>query len=111
LVARAAHPRIPSALLGEEAVGLVQQKYYDVVFMDCQMPVMDGFQATQAIRAAETGTTRHQIIVALTANAMAEDHEKSIRAGMDDHMTKPFMVADLNRVLRQWCTQQVARIA
>jgi CheY-like chemotaxis protein/anti-sigma regulatory factor (Ser/Thr protein kinase) len=96
---------------GEEAVGLVQQKYYDVVFMDCQMPVMDGFQATQAIRAAETGTTRHQIIVALTANAMAEDHEKSIRAGMDDHMTKPFMVADLNRVLRQWCTQQVARIA
>ena len=78
---------------------------YDVVFMDCQMPEMDGFEATRAIRAVgrrsrvgQSPTTRLPI-VALTANAMQGDRERCLAAGMDDYITKPLARADLARVL------------
>lgn len=87
---------------GEEALRMIERRGYDIVLMDCQMPVMDGFEATRALREAEAGTAKHQVIVALTANALPEDREKCLVAGMDDHMAKPFTVEVLNAVLRRW---------
>jgi len=76
---------------------------YSVVFMDCQMPVMDGYQATGAIRAYEE---RHSLprtpIVAMTANAMPGDREVCLRSGMDDYASKPLTVIELERILSRW---------
>ena len=71
------------------------------VFMDCQMPVLDGYEATGRIRAAETGD-RHVPIVAMTAHAMEGDRERCMRAGMDDYLAKPLRSEDLDAVLERW---------
>ena len=92
---------------GEEAVEAVMTLPYDLVLMDCQMPVMDGFEATRAIRARE-GTIRHTTIVAVTANAMEGDRERCLTAGMDDYLAKPFRAGDLNRVLERWIAANAA---
>ncbi|MDQ2084906.1 ATP-binding protein [Herbivorax sp. ANBcel31] len=76
------------AVNGEEAVEAIKEKNYDIVFMDCQMPVMDGYQATKEIRKMEEDK-KHTIIVALTANAMDGDNEKCINSGMDSYLSKP----------------------
>ena len=86
---------------GQEAVDVVMTVPYDLVLMDCQMPVMDGFEATRAIRERE-GTTRHTRIVAVTANAMEGDRERCLDVGMDDYLSKPFRAGDLQRVLDRW---------
>jgi CheY-like chemotaxis protein len=86
---------------GQEAVESVMTVPYDLVLMDCQMPVMDGFEATKMIRERE-GTSRHTHIVAVTANAMEGDRERCIAAGMDDYLAKPFRAGDLRRVLGRW---------
>ena len=90
---------------GHEALKMVQSIPFDLVFMDCQMPEMDGFEATRAIRAWEN-TSRvgespvSQLpIIALTANAMQGDRERCLSAGMNDYITKPLSRADLARVL------------
>jgi CheY-like chemotaxis protein len=75
---------------GSEAVTLVAAQAFDVVLMDLQMPVMDGFSATTAIRAAEGDSGRRIRIVAMTAHAMTSDRERCISAGMDDYISKPF---------------------
>jgi len=76
---------------------------YDLVFMDCHMPTMDGFAATRRIRRDEAaaGASRSLTIVALTADALASDRERCIDAGMDDYLTKPIGLDELARVLRQ----------
>ncbi|MFC4308699.1 PAS domain S-box protein [Steroidobacter flavus] len=79
---------------------------YDLIFMDCQMPEMDGFEATRAIREREQVLGRHTPIVALTANAMSEDRDRCLQAGMDDYITKPYSVADFERTLQRWCSPQ-----
>jgi len=86
---------------GQEAVAAVQRLRYDVVLMDCQMPVMDGFEATRAIRASE-GPSRRTPIIAMTAGAMAGDRERCLDAGMDDYITKPVTGAALDRGLAPW---------
>ena len=86
---------------GQEAVDSVMNVPYDLVLMDCQMPVMDGFEATRIIRERE-GTARHTHIIAVTANAMEGDRERCIVAGMDDYLAKPFRAGDLRRVLSKW---------
>ncbi|MGZ8265805.1 MAG: ATP-binding response regulator, partial [Burkholderiales bacterium] len=81
---------------GLEALTLSERQRYDVILMDCQMPEMDGFEATAVIRARETaaGSSRTPI-VALTANAMRGDRERCIAAGMDDYLAKPFKKHEL----------------
>ncbi len=82
---------------GAEAVRAVKEKEYDIIFMDCQMPVMDGYESTRRIREIEAGK-RHTMIVAMTANAMEGDRKKCIDAGMDDYLAKPL---NLNLVLKK----------
>lgn len=95
--------RVDAVANGQEAVQALRDRPYDLVLMDCQMPEMDGFQATAAIRAGKSGT-KDIPIIAMTANAMAGDEERCLQAGMNDYISKPvaFMVLEskLNRWLR-----------
>lgn len=87
---------------GQQALDALREAAYDLVLMDCQMPHLDGYQATARIRAGQAGIDSHILIVALTAHAMHGDREKSLAAGMNDHLTKPFTPEDLNLLLRRW---------
>ncbi|MEO5340301.1 MAG: response regulator [Magnetococcus sp. MYC-9] len=87
---------------GRDAVVAAGREVFDIALMDIQMPEMDGFQATKAIRQQSSG--RRLPIVALTAHAMAGDREKSLQAGMDDHITKPIDPDQLFNVLVRWIT-------
>ncbi len=93
--------RVEVAHNGLEAVAAIARRAYDLVFMDCQMPEMDGFAATTTIRDWERSGER-QIIVALTAHAMDGDRERCLAAGMDDYLSKPFERGQLERILRRW---------
>ncbi len=83
---------------GEGAVALAREQSYDLIFMDLMMPRMDGYEATGIIRSAESDGQR-AYIVALTANAMGSDRTRCLEAGMDDFMTKPFMMETLKEKL------------
>jgi len=88
---------------GAEAVARLDAEAFDLVLMDCQMPVMDGYQATEAIRTQEAARGRARIpILAMTANAMAGDRERCLAAGMDDYLTKPFKREALGALLGRW---------
>lgn len=86
---------------GSQAVAAIGKTNYDVILMDCQMPEMDGFEATAEIRRLE-GSTRHTTICALTAHAMAGDRERCLNAGMDDYITKPLTVKVLHNKIAAW---------
>jgi two-component system, sensor histidine kinase and response regulator len=73
----------------------------DVIFMDVQMPEMDGFQATAKIRDAERAKGTHVPIIAMTAHAMSGDRERCLEAGMDDYVTKPISFKEVDRILQQ----------
>jgi PAS domain S-box-containing protein len=103
---------------GRDAFDAARSDRYDLVLMDCQMPLMDGEAATRAIREwetgceRETGVKRHLPIVALTANALLGDAERCLAAGMDDHLAKPYTRKQLAAMLARWlpadCIQEVS---
>jgi CheY-like chemotaxis protein len=79
---------------GKEVLDALIRSSYDIVFMDCQMPEMDGFEATARIREMD-GAGNHRAIIAMTANALMGDKEKCLEAGMDDYIPKPIRQLDL----------------
>jgi two-component system sensor histidine kinase/response regulator len=91
---------------GHEVLSALKQVPYDIIFMDCQMPEMDGYEASRMIRQAErTSNTSWKSpvhIVAMTANAMTGDREKCLAAGMDDYLAKPVRKAELRSALMKW---------
>ena len=93
--------QVTSAYDGREALDLIEHEAFDLVLMDCQMPVLDGYETTRRIRQAEVGD-RHVPIVALTAHALAGDREKCLAAGMDDYLAKPFTTDQLAILLEPW---------
>lgn len=87
---------------GKEALMAFEHTLYDLILMDCQMPEMDGYQATEAIRRLEKGRQGRTPIVALTAHAISGDRDKCLAAGMDDYLSKPFKPEDLRQILEKW---------
>ncbi|MFM1815695.1 MAG: hypothetical protein RLZ98_2390, partial [Pseudomonadota bacterium] len=101
---------------GQQAVDAVRRSLeglaceFDIVLMDMQMPLMDGFEATATIRALKegSGAVRLPAIVAVTANAFEEDRKRCLDAGLDDYLAKPFERADLERLILRWCSSRTA---
>jgi signal transduction histidine kinase/DNA-binding response OmpR family regulator len=89
---------------GHEALAQLEKEPVDLVLMDCQMPSMDGYEATRRLRAVEEGMDppRHLPVIAMTANAMSDDRDRCLQAGMDDYLAKPLEFASLRRVLEPW---------
>ena len=88
---------------GCQALAALDRAHFDVVLMDVQMPEMDGFETTAAIRARERDTGRHLPIIAMTAHAMEGDRERCIAAGMDSYLSKPLKVPELIELLEKFC--------
>ncbi|WP_435787669.1 ATP-binding protein [Clostridium sp.] len=87
---------------GQEAVDAVSSNYFSLVIMDCQMPVLDGFEAAKIIREIEKVTGGHVPIIAMTANAMQGDKKKCLEAGMDDYISKPVKVSEIHEKTKKW---------
>lgn len=86
---------------GKEALERLAQSSYKVVLMDCRMPELDGYEATRQLRSQEK-TCHGTTIIGLTACAIKGDREKCLRAGMDDYLSKPFWLHDLDTLLQKW---------
>jgi two-component system, sensor histidine kinase and response regulator len=93
---------------GREAVEAEARENYDLIFMDVQMPVMDGYEASAEIRRHEIRSRRHVPIVAMTANALNEDRDSCLAAGMDDYVSKPVSLANLRVVIDRWLPQPLS---
>jgi CheY-like chemotaxis protein len=89
---------------GIEAVACAQSSHYDIILMDCQMPKMDGFEATREIRADKVGLNKATPIVAITAKALHGDREKCIEAGMNEYITKPIKPQTIYEVIRKFAS-------
>jgi CheY-like chemotaxis protein len=94
---------------GQEALDLLAVQCYDIVFMDCQMPVMDGYAATAELRRRE-GHRRRTPVVALTAHAMEGDRDRCLAAGMDHYLTKPLAAGELRTTLEKWPRTRAAAV-
>jgi len=93
---------------GKEVLAILEANVFDIILMDCQMPGMDGFEATAEIRRLEKADPGSHIpVIAVTANAMEGDREQCISAGMDDYLSKPFSQGQLADILQQWCGDAV----
>jgi len=99
--------RVDIAPNGRDAVRMAGSEAYDLVLMDCQMPELDGYEATAEIRRLEGESSRVPII-AMTANAMSGDRERCLAAGMDDYVTKPIKLSCLSGVLERWLHTEAA---
>jgi CheY-like chemotaxis protein len=94
--------QVDVAVNGREALAATARVAYDCLFMDCQMPEMDGYAATAAIRQREMQTGDHVPIIAITANAMPEDRERCLAAGMDDYVARPVKIDVVMTMLEKW---------
>jgi two-component system sensor histidine kinase/response regulator len=100
--------QVQTASNGQEALDRLERESFDLVLMDCQMPILDGFETTRQIRAREAssrpaGRSEKRLpIIALTAHAMHGDRQQCLNAGMDDYLTKPFTKADMRHLLGKW---------
>ena len=90
------------AVNGREAVRAVIEGDFAAVLMDCQMPEMDGYEATQEIRLWEIDKGRHVVIIAMTANALLDDRQRCLQVGMDDYISKPIHPQELKETLQRW---------
>lgn len=84
---------------GSEALAAHRAQPYDLILMDCQMPTMDGFEASRQIRQLKC---KQPVIIAVTANALLGEREKCLEAGMDDYLSKPFQAEQLVAVVKKW---------
>jgi CheY-like chemotaxis protein len=87
---------------GEAAARAVLAGAYDIVFMDCHMPTLDGFEATRRIRAGESAAGAPLVIVALTADSLPSDRQRCLDAGMNDFLTKPVSSSQLSATIERW---------
>jgi CheY-like chemotaxis protein len=90
---------------GREAIEAHRKRSYDLILMDCQMPVMDGFEASRNIRQLDAP---QPVIIAVTANALVGEREKCLEAGMDDYLSKPFHAEQLVSMVKKWGAARVA---
>jgi CheY-like chemotaxis protein len=98
---------VDSAEDGREAVAAFGRRTYDLILMDCEMPGLDGYEATRQIRAVETTSNRKKSpIVALTGYTTAEDRDKCLEAGMDDFLGKPFTLNEIREMTGKWATAE-----
>ncbi|MGZ5199819.1 MAG: response regulator [Telluria sp.] len=104
-LARLGHTNVVVVGNGEDALRWLEQNSCRLVLTDCQMPVMDGYRMTRAIRENEFDSGRRTPVIALSASVMAEDRARCLEAGMDDHVAKPTQLATLERALRPWLGQ------
>ena len=100
--------KVATAGDGLQALAAFQGAAYDLIFMDCQMPGMDGYTATGRIRELEDGSDKHIPVIALTAHALGGAREQCLAAGMDDHLTKPLTRRSLEDALRRWGSATVS---
>jgi CheY-like chemotaxis protein/HPt (histidine-containing phosphotransfer) domain-containing protein len=100
--------KVETAMHGKEALERYAGGEFGLIFMDCQMPVMDGFETTSEIRKREARSGRHVPIVALTASAIEGDREQCLASGMDDYVTKPFTADQMRSVLTTWLGRSAA---
>jgi CheY-like chemotaxis protein len=97
---------------GQEALLLATAQAFDIVLMDCQMPILDGYQATALLRQREAQDGRGRLpVIALTANAMDGDRDQCLAAGMDDYLAKPYTRIQLEQVLDRWLRPLAAEAA
>ena len=89
---------------GQEAIKAAAQSDYQLILMDCRMPICDGYEATEAIRRMQARTGTRVPIVGVTACAMEGDRERCLAAGMDDYITKPLTLDDFRGLLKRWLT-------
>ncbi len=104
--------KVVTAENGMEAIDFYKQQPFDFIFMDCQMPDVDGYEASQTIRKHEADNERKRLpIVAFTANVMQGDREKCLAAGMDDYVGKPVKPEDLEKMLIKWLPKEKVRLS
>lgn len=106
LILQKAGYRIDLVSDGSEALDAHRNTPYDLILMDCQMPTMDGFEATRQIRSV---SARQPVIIAVTANALVGERERCLAAGMDDYLSKPFQAEQLIAIVERWAGEALSR--